>query len=252
MCILKYRMRNEWWKCPISNKNPLIRKNVFTLDWGGFWLVRKRVNANNGRWKCILRINSSKRIKKVMWLCAMRQDNLTSSRLISFTASEMLLWSFWNAWAKSVVKVFLYNCLKHDWVHKQQHSPPKAVTAFIVFRLLALRRKSFFIYETYYIQQLILVFYRLFSASLPGSDDFVLFDSSDGNGARLQMFYAIFQVKFATLDGNPAIGNVIVLVFMQTKSLFFLLFVICWLGETIYVSVRFEHFQHFSDNTVII
>ncbi len=92
------------------------------------------------------------------------------------------------------------------------------MTAFIVFRLLALRCKSFFIYETYYIQQLILVFYRLFSASLPGSDDFVLFDSSDGNGDRLQMFYAIFQVKFATLDGNPAIGNVIVLVFMQTKS----------------------------------
>ncbi len=45
-------------------------------------------------------------------------------------------------------------------------------------------------------------------ASLPWSDDFLLFDSLDGNGAYSQMFYAIFQfcaqVKFATLDGNPA------------------------------------------------
>ncbi len=29
------------WKCQISNKNLLIRKKVFTLAWGGFWLVRK-------------------------------------------------------------------------------------------------------------------------------------------------------------------------------------------------------------------
>ncbi len=28
---------------------------------------------------------------------------------------------------------------------------------------------------------------------LPGSDDFVFFDSLDGNGAYSQMFYAIFQ-----------------------------------------------------------
>ncbi len=46
----------------------------------------------------------------------------------------------------------------------------------------------------------------MFSAILSGSDDFVLFDLSDGNCAYLQMFYATFQfcvqVKFATLDGN--------------------------------------------------
>ncbi len=89
MCILKYRMRNEWWKCQILNKKPLICKKVFTLAWGGFWLVRKRVNVNNGRWKCILRINSSKHFKKIMWLSAMRQTNLTSSGLISFH-------SMWN------------------------------------------------------------------------------------------------------------------------------------------------------------
>ncbi len=31
------------------------------------------------------------------------------------------------------------------------------------------------------------------ATALPGSDDFVLFDSLDGNGACSQMFYAIFQ-----------------------------------------------------------
>ncbi len=38
MHILKYRIRNEWWKRQISKRNPLIRKNVFTLAWGGFCL----------------------------------------------------------------------------------------------------------------------------------------------------------------------------------------------------------------------
>ncbi len=47
----------------ISGKKTLIRK-VFTLTWGGFWLVWKRVNADNGRWKHIYRINSAMRIKK--------------------------------------------------------------------------------------------------------------------------------------------------------------------------------------------
>ncbi len=49
----------------------------------------------------------------------------------------------------------------------------------------------------------------MYSASLSESDDFVLFDSLDGNGACSQMFYAIFQfcaqVTFTTLDGNPFI-----------------------------------------------
>ncbi len=44
----------------------------------------------------------------------------------------------------------------------------------------------------------------IFSAGLSGSDDFVLFDSLDGNSAYWQMFYVIFQfyayVKFATTE----------------------------------------------------
>ncbi len=41
----------------------------------------------------------------------------------------MLLWSFWNTRAKSVIKVFLYNCLPgllHDCVPKQQASTSKS------------------------------------------------------------------------------------------------------------------------------
>ncbi len=48
--------------------------------------------------KCILWINSSKRIKKTTTCDFALWDG------ISF-------WSFWNAWAKSVIKVSLYNCL---------------------------------------------------------------------------------------------------------------------------------------------
>ncbi len=47
---------------------------------------------------------------------------------------------------------------------------------FIVFRLPALRRKSFILYENDYIQWLLSLFYRLFGASLSESDDFVLSD----------------------------------------------------------------------------
>ncbi len=50
------------------------------------------------------------------------------------------------------------------------------MTAFILFRLLALRRKSFFVHEIFYIQWLILVFLGIFSASLSGSGTNVLCD----------------------------------------------------------------------------
>ncbi len=63
------------------------------------------------RWKHIYRINPSMRIKKVMWLCALRWDNLTNQRTDLIHSICMLLWSFWKAWGKSVIKVFLYNCL---------------------------------------------------------------------------------------------------------------------------------------------
>ncbi len=61
---------------------------------------------------------------KVMWLCGMSWNNLTSSGPISFTPSEMLFWSFWNAWGKSF-KVFLYNyCL--TWLRSQTAETSKS------------------------------------------------------------------------------------------------------------------------------
>ncbi len=120
---------NEWWKRQISNKNPFICKNVFTLAWGGFWLVPKRVNASNGRWKCILWIHSSKRIKKKH--VTLRYE--TGSRS---TASEMLFWSFWNAWA-SLSSKYLCIIVLHNGVPKQQHSPTKAMKViFHIWKLL--------------------------------------------------------------------------------------------------------------------
>ncbi len=115
------------------------------------------------------------------------------SGLISFIASEMLLWSFRNAWAKSVIKVFLLNCLT------QLRSQIAAFTSESNDRIYCVssarsEAQAIFIYENDYIQELILVFYRLYSASLPGSDDFVLFDSLDWNGARSQMFNAIIAI----------------------------------------------------------
>ncbi len=62
------------------------------------------------------------------------------------------------------------------------------MTTFIVFRLLALRRKSFIMYENDYTQWLLLLFFVIYSAGLSGSDNFILFDSLDGNSAYLKMF----------------------------------------------------------------
>ncbi len=75
-----YRMRKQQWKGEISKLKSLFLKNVFTLAWGGFWFVRKTIDVKNGRWKCIMQINSSKCIKKVMWLCAMGRHNLTNQQ----------------------------------------------------------------------------------------------------------------------------------------------------------------------------
>ncbi len=127
----------------------------------------------------------------------------------------MLLWSFRNAWAKSVVKVFVYNCLQNSLT--RLHSQTAGIHLrkqwpHLLLCLLTPRCKSFIINKKYYIPwPLPLFFILIFSASLAGSDDFVLFDSLDGNGAYSQMFYATLefcaQVKCANLVGNPATEN---------------------------------------------
>ncbi len=96
-------------------------------------------NANNGRWKCICRINSSMCIKKVMWLCAMGRNNLTNqwTDLVAqhlkccFGHSEMPEQSLSSKYFGIIAS---QNCF--TWLHSQT-----AMTTFIVFRLLALRHK---------------------------------------------------------------------------------------------------------------
>ncbi len=107
----------------------------------------------------------------------------------------MLLWSFWSARAKSVVKVFLYNCLPersattvfpNSW-----HSPPKQDICSSALCSLKCKSFIFIIFDNYYNKWLLLLFFVIFSASLSGSDDFVISNSLDGNGAYSQLFYEI-------------------------------------------------------------
>ncbi len=114
-----------------------------------------------------------------------------TSGLISFTASVC-------CYARSEMYLSSkYFCIIvfQDCVSKQQHPPSKAMTAFIVFRLLALRRKSFNIDENYYIQWLLLLFLVVYCAGWSGSDDFVLFDSLDETLLFSKKIYAIFQLN---------------------------------------------------------
>ncbi len=96
-------------KMHINSKN--VHKKTYAHIWVGYIFYPVRKNTHKLWWKHIYRINSSMRIEKVMWLCAMRRDNLTNQRTDLVHSIYMLLWSFWKAWAKSVIKVFLYNCL---------------------------------------------------------------------------------------------------------------------------------------------
>ncbi len=119
-----------------------------------FYLIRK--NAHKLWWKHIYRINPTMRFEKVMWLCDMRWDILTVSGLISFTASIVVLVVL-KAWAKSVVRVFLYNC--------QMHPPQKAMTALLCF-VCSLWDARNLLYMKVLYQWLLLVFVEIFSASL--------------------------------------------------------------------------------------
>ncbi len=144
-------------------------------------------------------LNPAWAFKNAMWLCAMGWHNLTNQRT-DFVAQYLkcCYGSFWSARAKSVVKVFLYNCLP-VWsattafptadIHLQKQD--RIYCVFICS--LEVQVNYYWLFEIYYNQWPLLLFLMIFSASLSGSDDFVLFDSLDGNGAYSQMFYAIFQ-----------------------------------------------------------
>ncbi len=156
-----------------------------------FYPVRK--NAHKLRWKHIYRINSSMRIEKVMWLCAMRRDNLTNQRTDLVHSIYMLLWSFWKTWAKSVVKVFLYNYLLHDCVLKHQHPPLKVITALCLVCSLWGASNLCHIWKLLY-SVASPVFLVIFSATVY-QEVMILFSLTRWMETVLysQMFYAIFQ-----------------------------------------------------------
>ncbi len=115
-------------------------------------------------------------IEEVMWLCAMRRDNWTD--LVH--SIYMLLWSFCKAWGKSVIQVFLYNCLTR--LRSQTAASASERSDSIVLRPLAPRQVIFHTWKLLY-SVASPIFLVIFSGSLPGSDDLVLFDSLDGNDA---------------------------------------------------------------------
>ncbi len=108
---------------------------------------------------------------------------------------------------KSLVKVFLYYFLPEllrDCVPVSRH-PWKQWLLSLCFVCSLLWHKSFIIYENYYIQWLLPLILWIFSASLTGSDDFVLFDSSYGNVlCDIPILCKLSEVNFVTLNGNPA------------------------------------------------
>ncbi len=83
-------------------------KKTYAHNWVGYIFYPIRKNAYKLRLKHFYRINSTM-CMEVMWLCAMRWDNLIRQRTDLIHNIYILFWSF-IYW--SVVKVFLYNyCL---------------------------------------------------------------------------------------------------------------------------------------------
>ncbi len=114
----------------------------FELSVGRFWLVRKRVNANNGRWKRICQINSSKCIKNILWFAGW--DSITWQ-----TSGPISLHSIWNV-VMVIPKCLSKVCRQSIPVQfpselsyttafpNSRHPPLKAMTTLIVLCLLTL------------------------------------------------------------------------------------------------------------------
>ncbi len=83
--------------------NGKMRIKTYAHIWVESFFYSIRKNLHKLWWKHIYRINSSMRIKKVMWLCALRRDNLANQWTNLVHSIYKLLWSFWNAWGKSVI-----------------------------------------------------------------------------------------------------------------------------------------------------
>ncbi len=111
------------------------------METGKMRINSKNINIKHKlRWKHINRINSSMRIEKSRDLRKETEIDLTSSGLILFTASRSC-YGHSEKPEESLSSKYFCIIVLHDCVLKQPHPAPNAVTAFIVLRLLALRRK---------------------------------------------------------------------------------------------------------------
>ncbi len=153
--------------------------------------------------KHIYRINSSMHIKEFMWLCAKRRDNLTNHQTDLVHSIYKLFWSFW----KSVIKVFLYNCL--TWLCPQ--------TAGIQLRTqwphLLCYICSLYPSNLYHVWKILYsvacpIFLVILVPQITRKWRFCSLTRWMETMLYLHMFYAIFQfcaqVKFESLDGNIA------------------------------------------------
>ncbi len=177
---MNYCIRNEWRKCH-KKTTTLSRKKVNTLAWGGFWLIQIWLMWKMGDGN-ILQIHFSMCIKShvtVQW------DDITYNMIILKCLSKVL--------SKYFCIIACQNGLTQLHIY--------CVSSWCASNLK----------EKYYFQWFLLLFLVIFSASLLGSDNFVLFISLDGNGAHSQMFYAIFQFLLHKLNSQ---------LWMETQLLF--------------------------------
>ncbi len=151
------------------------------------------VNVNNGRRKRFCRVNSSMRIKKVMWLCAMGWRNLTNQQTDLIPQHLKRCYSHFKMPEQSLSSKYFCIIVLHDCFPKQQHPPLKAMTAFTVFHMLALSAQVM-IYANYYIQWLLLLFLVIFSATVY-QEVTILFSLTRWMEMVLirKCFYVIFQ-----------------------------------------------------------
>ncbi len=150
-------------------------KKKCTLAWDALCLLRKRVNANNGRWKRICRINSSMRIK--IALCGMGWHNLTNQRTDLVAQHLKCCYGHSEMPEQSLSKYFCIFCLpepSYMTVFLNSRHPRKQWPHSLCFVCSLWGASLFFHFSLWY---LVSVYQEVMILS-------------DENGAYSEMFYA--------------------------------------------------------------
>ncbi len=108
------------------------------------------IRINVLRWKHIYRRNSSMCIKRVMWLCTMGRDNLTNQQT-DLVAQHLKCLVVLRCLSKVCPQSISVELSYTTEFSNSRHPPPKAMIAFIVFRLHALRRVTRHIWKWLYL-----------------------------------------------------------------------------------------------------